>query len=226
MFRFSQVLLFCLLMTACASAVGDVEPDVSHVKIAQACIEDREALLALDYEAFDQDFQGGWRAVSEQPGCMIAAAELIVEYNHQLISNGNPVRKSLPWHAGQLYASEGETQKAISLFKQSYAPVGNSKSWNLYVDASIAFLEKDRAGFDQKFKELRDLPKPPNWEQSVKYTQEKWGYTPQWPNNLNVFEAFDRCFEKTYSEAYGACNRGIRRIDPTEEDSGEPSESP
>lgn len=41
-----------------------------------ACEHDRAVLLALDQPAFDQDMQGGWRALAAK-GCELEAAELI-----------------------------------------------------------------------------------------------------------------------------------------------------
>ena len=216
-----------LLLAACTSSTTEVPSDASSNLAELACIEDedREALLALDYEAFDQDMSGGWRAVSERDGCKIAAAELIVEYREELAEKGASIPKILPWHAGQLYAFEAEKDKAIALFRQSYSPDRTNRSWDLYVSASIAFLQKDRDSFDVYHAELLELPKPENWDEAVKVTEEKFGFTPQWPSNLNVFDAFDRCFGKSYAEAYGECNRGIGKLVIPKDNNEESSES-
>ena len=192
------------------------------------CIEDKDSLLALDYEAFDQDMWGGWREVSyrNNNGCQLEAAQLISEYKLLKPELADWQLRMLHWHEGQLYAFTGESEKAIELFSKSYQPNPKTTAWNLYVTASIAFLNKDRETFDQSYDELRNIPEPANWDDTVKNTQEKFNYTPRWPTNINVFEAFDRCFDKPYSEAYSNCNAGIRKNVRKTGDSAKASESP
>src|SRR5688500_4273766 len=55
----------------------------STVPAPDKCAYDKDALLALDEHAFDQDLAnggGGWRKIGNIPGCELAAAELISDY--------------------------------------------------------------------------------------------------------------------------------------------------
>lgn len=76
------------------------------------CTFDRAKLLALDEYSFDQDINGGWRAVAQHEQCTEVAADLIREYRetHGLVST------ILYWHEGQLRATAGSTDEAIRLF--------------------------------------------------------------------------------------------------------------
>lgn len=58
-------------------------------------------LLALPQDKFDQDFEGGWRAIGYKENCHNAAAEIIKAYI--LYSEPFPSKKIsiLRWHAGQ-----------------------------------------------------------------------------------------------------------------------------
>ncbi len=207
--------IMAFLLTACETSTVQTAHESNSEVSKRLCIENREALLALDYEAFDTDIWGGWRKVSyrNNNGCQIEAAQLIADYKAHSTDLEDWQLRMLHWHEGQLYAFEDEAERAIGLFGESYEPNPKNNAWNLYVTASIAFLKKDRGTFDQSFDELRAIPKPEHWEQRFKNTEEKYGYTPLWPTNINVFEAFDRCFEKSYSEAYTGCNEGLRKFD-------------
>lgn len=109
---------------------------------------ERARLLALDEEAFDQDMDGGWRAVAAPgPACFTPAAELILAYVEQ---HGEAAleRPTLAyWHAGQMFAMAGETERALTEFRRSYQDATDNEMagmWNRYADGTIAFLERDR----------------------------------------------------------------------------------
>ncbi|MEO1323224.1 MAG: hypothetical protein AAFV59_09485 [Pseudomonadota bacterium] len=177
------------------------------------CVENRDALLALDAKTFDRTIGEGWRTVAAKEGCQLAAADLIAEYREtKLPSEDLRSGSSLIWHEGQARAMGGQTEAAIIILAQARrSKIDNSAdtAWNLYVDATIAFLKQDRMALDQTYAELSALPEPDYWAAAVENTKEKYGFTPVWPNNINVVEAFQRCFEKPYSEAYSRCNEGL-----------------
>ena len=75
MMRF--VLLGLFGLTGCINAQS---VPAENVQAQTSCIEDRDALLSLDYAAFDQDLNGGWRAVSQMKGCEEEAADLLRDY--------------------------------------------------------------------------------------------------------------------------------------------------
>lgn len=102
-------------------------------------------MLAMDYPAFDQTMNHGWRALSDGLTCAVEAANLIHEYR---IAK-NPTHPMLFWHEGQLRASAGEVREALSLMEQSRSLSGSIPGWNELVDATIAFLRNDRAAFDK-----------------------------------------------------------------------------
>ena len=151
--------------------------------------------MALDQRAFDQDMDGGWRTLAHDPACRAAAADLIRDYReaHALTDS------ILFWHEGQMRAEAGQTHAAIVLFNRSRHddPFG----WNLYVDASIAFLRRDRAALQRARDALAVLPRPPHFQPR---DVNRRPINLAWPPNLNVVDALIRCFGRAYAKAY-AC---------------------
>jgi hypothetical protein len=163
---------------------------------ANGCYADRAALLALDQKAFDQDLTGGWRAVAAKPGCELAAADLVRDYRARRGSKD----AILFWHEGQLRATAGQSAAAISLFEQSRHPQPDAVGWNLYVDATIAFLRHDRKRLLSAREMLAHLPRPPSFNPSG---PDGRPLAISWPMNLNVVDGFLACFGKSYEQAYG-----------------------
>lgn len=174
---------------------------VARAETPAACIEDRQALLALEYGAFDQDPKLGWRSVADRPECRLEAADLLREYHERLRARGEPVIWEtqqgavtlsetgevgiLYWHEGQLRAFAGQTAEAVTLFRKSLRPAGkNYGAWNQYALGSIAFLEGD----------LQEL------ERNANVLQE---YDPA-SLNLKVLQRMIHCFGTTYAHAYGS----------------------
>lgn len=176
-------------------------------KTAAECIEDREALLSLDFWTFDQDLKRGYRSVQLTRGCELVAADLIRDYHARLRETGQPVTYEyeereitisvngevslLYWHEGQIRAFQEQTEQAIELFALSLKPEHeNRRNWNEYALASIAFLQQD-------FPELlRQRTKMVSGDR-------------QQDINLGVVDGLIACFGKPYAEAYGSieCNR-------------------
>ena len=159
------------------------------------CTFNRAELLALDEHSFDQDMNGGWRAVAHQEGCIEVAADLIREYreNRWLRST------ILYWHEGQLRALAGSTDEAIRLFEKSHK-ADDAFGWNLYVDASIAFLKRDKPALLAAREALARLPRPEDFD--PRDAQGKVVDIP-WPPNLSVVDGLIACFDREYKEAYG-----------------------
>ncbi|HWK36373.1 hypothetical protein [Sphingomonas sp.] len=160
------------------------------------CGFDRDAMLALDQAAFDQDMGGGWRAVAGG-GCDPQAADLIRDWR----SAHTAADTILLWHQGQLRASAGQYAQGVTLFEQSRKPVAEDRwGWNLYVDGSIAFLRGDRASFDDARAKLAGLPRPADLDRITGA-----GGKPviiRWPMNLHVLEKFARCWGRPYKIAH------------------------
>lgn len=189
------------------SATNPDAEEANHPETSAECIEDREAYFSLDYWTFDQDVERGYRSVALTRGCELAAADLVRDYHALLREKGQPVTyvydqreitlsttgevSILYWHEGQIRAFEGQTQRAIDLFKLSLKPEENNhRNWNEYALASIAFLQND-------FPELlRQRTKMASGERPFDI-------------NLGVVDGLIACFGATYREAYGSdqCNR-------------------
>ena len=159
------------------------------------CIFDRAKLLALDEYSFDQDMNGGWRAVAQHEDCTEIAADLIREYRE----TRGLVSTVLYWHEGQLRASAGSTDEAIRLFEKSRKAEG-AFGWNLYVDASIAFLKHDKPALLSAREALARLPRPKDFDPRDAKGK---AVTISWPPNLSVVDGFITCFDRKYKEAYG-----------------------
>lgn len=96
MSRFVQFLLVSIMLAP------------SGAKAAQAtCIENKAALLELDFMSFDQDFEGGWRAVADTPGCKPEAVKLIEAYQQQRTDLSDGMKHTLRLHQAQLHAELG-----------------------------------------------------------------------------------------------------------------------
>jgi hypothetical protein len=156
------------------------------------CNYDREAALALAFKDFDQDPEAGWRRLAAKPACKAEAANLIHDYRSFTLA----MMPILYWHEAQLRAETGETEVAVSLMEQSKQPAAaDAFGWNAYVDATIAFLRRDRPAFDAARTGLLALPRPAQ----VPGDQE-------WPPNARVVEGLSKCFGQSYAVAYGnAC---------------------
>jgi hypothetical protein len=183
------VTLFACLGWDMAISQSQPSPDV--------CAFDRAKMLALDEQAFDQDFTGGWRTL-ESEECWLVAADLIRDYRLARA----PSSKILFWHEGQMRAFAGQTEPAILLFETTREPVNDWFGWNLNVDATIAFLNKDKPALLKARATLAKILKPENVDLTFKDAQGRVvKFT--WPPNLHVIDGFIKCFEMPYDKAYG-----------------------
>ncbi len=172
---------------------------------ADECTVDRSAMLALTPDQFDQDLQGGWRPMAEKAECQLAAADLIAAYRAQPKAADNT---TMIWHEAQLRAEAGQNARAVALMRQTYRPAPDAGGWNPYVDASIALIEKDRPALAAARAALAALPAPP--EANVKDGFFSFAMPNgevvkvAWPPNLDVVDAFVRCFGQSYRQAYSS----------------------
>ncbi|MEQ8434624.1 MAG: hypothetical protein RIA71_10315, partial [Oceanicaulis sp.] len=115
----------------------------------------------------------------------------------------------LYWHEGQMRAFAGQTDRAAALFDQARS---DDPAWNLYVDASIAFLRRDRDALEAARATLARL-RPSEAEQAARrrFLEENPSITMpdgfvEQPQNLSVVDRLRDCFASAYSQAYtGAC---------------------
>lgn len=169
----------------------------------QPCAFDTPKLMSLDPAEFDQDLHGGWRSVAYVPGCQRAAADLIKRYRR---AHGST--SILYWHEGQLRAQSGQVARAIGLLDKSRKPAATDDfGWNPYVDATIAFLRRDRRALIEARQRLVALPRPKNFSPTATLIGSPVKLA--WPPNLNVVDGLIACFGKSYQEAYGRCAKPI-----------------
>lgn len=168
-----------------------------------ACTYDREAILALTPDEFDQGKQAGWRPLAETPQCRMTAAELIELYrrtNWRSMTT-NDVHSSY-WHEGQMRAASGDHDRAVLLLMAGTNP--NSIGSGEYELGTIAFLRGDREGLLRARERLAALPIPDDWAE-MRLVYEAAGIEPQWPPNLDILDGLIACFGRSYDEAYGRC---------------------
>lgn len=72
--------------------------------------------------------------------------------------------------------------------------------WNLYVDFTIAFLQRDRAALMKAREALARLPRPAGFDPR---DQQGRPFPVEWPLNLKVVNALIRCLDQSYVIAYG-----------------------
>lgn len=143
------VLFFTAPLSACAQMKVRNETRANKATPPECIISpsEREALLSLDYNSFDQSLpNGGWRKYDH---CPKLARELLDEYT---IRHEAYLQKQqwdvLVWHSGQISAIAGDYLDAISKMEKTIKP--NEKPtdaflWNPYARATIAFLRRDKA---------------------------------------------------------------------------------
>ena len=153
-------------------------------------------MLTLDQKAFDQDLHGGWRELAARPNCKLAAADLIRDYR---VAHGS-TSSTLFWHEGQLRAAAGHAAGAIALMEQSRKGSGDKLGWDLYVDATVAFLRRDRIALLAAREALSRVPRPVTFDPR---DQQGRPLLVEWPMNLTVVDALIRCFDRSYAQAYG-----------------------
>ena len=167
-----------------------------------ACAHDREALLALDFKAFDQDLEGGWRPLGNSPACEAAGAELIAAYRQRNASRlTDEQTRGLKWHEAQLRAAQGEYARAADLMTEARAD-SPALDDRLYAVATIAYLRRDRPALLDARAKLAALAKPDWFDEAVARHKAQYGDDIAWPPNLDVVDGLVACFDKPYRDAY------------------------
>lgn len=184
-----------MTLLAFLAAVSAVAAEPTHLE----CAYDREAILALDFVAFDQTDGSGWRPLYEA-GCYQEAAELVRAW-----AASHPNAQSIiPYHEAQLWGYAGRSDIAVPLFERIYREMTGDSSdpWRLYTEGNLAFLQRDRARFEATTAKLAALPRPADWDsrRAVMADGRPAGPRP-WPPNLNILQAMLRCWDQTYEVA-------------------------
>ena len=139
--------------------------------------------LTLSFDQFDQDDHQGWRPVGDA-GCEAEAATLIATYAEK---HPHPV---LTWHRAQMLAKAGKAAEAIEAARQTLRPPHSDDDsgfdWNDYANATIAFLQGDKASLRSNRDRLADAAAKSEFNQP----------------NLHSVDRLLRCFGQTYKVAY------------------------
>ena len=163
-------------------------------------------LIGLAPRAFDQDMQGGWRPYADTPGCERAAADLIIAYIGHSPHYDPQSHAIIRWHAGQMLATADERELAVEYLDSTRS---THLAWNLYVDATIAFLRSDREAAEAARAELAgQLPSEAEMESRRQFLANNPRITMpegfvERPQNLAVVDAMLARWGRPYSEAYG-----------------------
>ena len=220
--RWLRHTLPALALAACGDAATTETAGPDQLSLADCGVDatERERLLSLDEDAFDQDFDGGWRAVSlrHDGACKVAAAQLLDDYIER--HDVSPDTSVMHWHVGQMLAGAGRYTEARPWFeaeRRTGQLDSHDEAWNLYVDGTLAFLDSDRAAFERASAELNSGRFDPTseeaasmreWAESENITFPEESYI----RNANgvVLERMLACWGTPYSEAYGGrCERPL-----------------
>lgn len=154
---------------------------------------DLAANAKLSFDDFDQ--RGTTPATARKLGERECYAEAARASEHYLLFGPDlepKQRNVVVWHLGQYLASAGDEKTAAKVLagtRRQINPVPEDGfDWNTYVVGTWAFLTKDRALLQDASKKLSAAP------------GERNGI------NARVLRGLERCFDRTYREAYGgAC---------------------
>nr|WP_070959025.1 hypothetical protein [Hyphomonas sp. Mor2] len=190
-----------IFWVAILSAAGCATP-YAEKRAITSCFTpgEREAMLALDIDAFDRTKGQGWRVVADR-GCYSEAAQLIADYREQ--ADDPSIAKS---HQMQMHAAAEEREKAIILLNELIAADEAGAEWaNLhYRRATRAFLANDLEELRTARAELAALATPSGFVEAVERFKREYPDfpPPRWPPNLDVVDAFISCFGDSYNTAY------------------------
>lgn len=143
-----------------------------------------DSLMKLSFDEFDQDMEGGWRYYSNKEDFETATV-LIKLYLKKHPEIEVSKRGVMSFHCGQMLALLDKNEEAIPYMEASKKKEKDVMNWDVYVDATVAFLKKDREAFDKKKSELK--------EKSV--------FPPDQNRNLIFLNKLETNFDKTYLEA-------------------------
>jgi hypothetical protein len=173
---------------------------------ADPCAYDKEVMLALAPDAFDQNLEGGWRTLSNTPDCREAAADLLAAYRTAHWGELTPGELHVNyWHEGQLRASLDQRLRAKRLLLAGVNPAITSDGFQDYALGTVAFLDNDREALQAARDRLAATPPPDDWAETVASFREQYGVEMKWPMNLNVLDNMLACFGRSYDEAYEGC---------------------
>lgn len=155
--------------------------------------------MSLGENKFEENDEVGWPSLVREPGCELAVADLIRRYRiaHGIGMNSQNI---LLWEEGKLRVFGGEIEDGIKLILASKRDDDNV--WNAYVDATVAFLRRDRNELSAARERLASIPEPPGFAKAAARLQAKTGRSIFWPPNLDIVDGLVACFDQPYFKAY------------------------
>lgn len=165
---------------------------VKHVD-CKAALKAQQRSLSFSFDAFDQKPHQGWRRLGEDLHCYREAAQLITRYLNTKTKLTTSDIEILSFHAGQMLAFNNDYESAIPFIEKSFSKSLPPKyktyadAWDAYVNATIAFLERDKPALEAYRDQVAAGPKLPNGEVM----------------NLAVVDRLIKNFSKPYRKAYG-----------------------
>ena len=171
------------------------------IQATPACPQADSAMMAMSPHDFDQT-DAGWRSLDRE-GCEAGVADVIARFraeHAEAMADGSG--DALIWHEGQLRAAAGQTEAAITLLL--HGRDAESDATQPYVDATVAFLRRDRPALLAARERLMALPVPPRFQSAVDRFKATYPDlpAPTGPLNLDKVDGFIACFDRPYSEAY------------------------
>ena len=128
--------------------------------VSQPHDSERDAILSLPWQQFDQTPGSGWRVYWDRHEYR-AAADLIEVYLKQHQDLTVRQRAVSRFHAGQLRVYDGRTEAGVAHMKKALVPEippGLPDDWNIMVSAHIAFVTGDRARLVALKEQVAALP--------------------------------------------------------------------
>jgi len=165
------------------------------------CSYDEAALVAMPYDSFDQDIDGGWRTLGDK-GWDTQGADTLRA--HQPLTEAQ--RALLNWHEGQERASAGDYTRAIPLLMRGVREDAADQSFVEYAQGTVAFLKHDKPALLAARARLAAIPKPVDWgdgTQTAVFKGKTVTFKFSWPANLDVLDRLIQCFDQPYAQAYG-----------------------
>lgn len=139
-----------MLAVSCSTALW-AGPVHAAVDCQALLAQHRASDMSLSYEQFDQTEGQGLRALAGR--CEREAEQLVLRY----IAAHPPGNSTLWWHAAQAAAGAGDYAAAAAHAQRALVDPakldGDPLRWNEYVQASIAYFQRDRAGL-QHYRDL------------------------------------------------------------------------
>lgn len=172
-----------MLLVALVSAAAAAATEADCAALYRSAVQND---LVLPVDVFDQTEGRGFRVLAAA-GCVREAGDLIEAWS----ARRQDVPYHVHWHLAQMRAEQDDRPAAIAAAKNSLRAdeaADAAFKWNDYVRATIAFLQRDRAGFDRH-------------RAAVAAAAERHAGNRM---NLSLLDRLGRHFDSSYLQAQGA----------------------